>query len=97
MLWLDGIYSFLLRAYTLIKTRNPCKKCIVRACCSLPCEYKVLLDNFLFPYNIVYKQKVLIIVLSIHKMLIEYNMYIYMLLALLVTLFYILGLVFIAP
>jgi len=81
------IFDFGLHAYTLIKTRDPCKKCLVKACCSISCEHKVLLDNFLFPSNAIYKHKILIIIASIHWLVQKYNIYDYMLIALAVILF----------
>ena len=58
---LVNLIDFLSTIWAIITIKDPCKKCIVRACCSTSCEYKTILDNFLFPYNLLYKSKIRII------------------------------------
>ena len=79
---LTNIPNFIRHAYALIITRNPCKKCLVKACCSRPCEEKMLLDNFLFPSTVIYKNKIIIILTSIHWLFLKYNMYLHALILL---------------
>ena len=57
----DGLIDFIFNIWTLITFKDPCKKCIVRACCSDWCEHKTLLTNFIFPYNIIYHSRLQIL------------------------------------
>jgi len=42
--------------YSLFLT-NPCKKCIVQACCSDKCELVISIDNFIYPHEKISEKK----------------------------------------
>lgn len=70
-----SIYDFIIHVAALIRALTICKKCIVRACCTLECEEKILLYNFVFPYNVLHKNKILIFILSVLKLMVHYNIH----------------------
>ena len=37
--------------------KDPCKKCIVKACCTDPCEVVVVLKNYIFPFDTLAEKK----------------------------------------
>jgi hypothetical protein len=45
------IWSPFIELYWGLTLKDPCKKCLVRACCSQECEHKIMVNNFIFPYD----------------------------------------------
>ena len=37
--------------------KDPCNKCLVKACCSEKCEIVIAIDNFLFPHDTITEKK----------------------------------------
>ena len=71
----EDTINFILHVTALIKTRDPCKKCLVKACCTEGCEEKAILDNFLFVGVLCHKNKIMQIISSIKGLLEQHNMH----------------------
>ena len=54
---LNYLYDFILKYYTILTMKDPCEKCLVKACCSTACEYKTVLDNFIYPHSSIKMKK----------------------------------------
>lgn len=37
--------------FSIITAKDPCKKCIVRSCCTEKCEERIYLENFILKGN----------------------------------------------
>ena len=45
--------------FTIITAKDPCKKCIVKACCTEKCEERIYLENFVLKGDTIFHTKFL--------------------------------------
>ena len=48
----------MLNIYYALAIKDPCKNCIVKACCSKKCEVVIAIDNFIFPHDSLKSKKI---------------------------------------
>ena len=62
---IEGVWRGLVDIYFTLTYKDPCKKCIVRACCSEECEEVIMTKRFLFPHTSIKEKKYWAILYSI--------------------------------
>jgi len=51
---MESFKKVIKKIITSLYIKNPCKKCLVRACCSQTCEKKNYYISFCFPFNSIF-------------------------------------------
>ena len=53
--FIDSCYNL----WIALWLKDPCRNCVVKACCSDKCEVVVEIDKFLFPHETIQEKKIL--------------------------------------
>jgi hypothetical protein len=51
-----AFYTFI-KIFGYVCLKDPCKKCIVQACCQEKCELKIVVINYIMPFNSLFQAR----------------------------------------